>query len=108
MTDSPRLELPAYARYAFEQVHTLHLEVHFEESTRWLRLDVLRDLAGNDAPFVVRVFAEDDRLGDAWRELEDGQYPWWRGQTSEAAIQSCLEGLAERGPIVRGMAARKE
>ena len=93
MTDLPFLELPDYARYAFEQVRTLHLEVQFEDSTRWLRLDVMRDLAGNDAPFVVRVFCEGERLGDPWRELEDGQYPWWRGASADEAVARRLAEL---------------
>lgn len=100
------LRLPSYARYAFEAVRTLHLQVWFENGSRWVRLDVLRDLLGNDAPFVVRVFTEGEKLSEPWRELEDGEYPWWRAETAEEAIQSCLDGLAERGPIQRGMANR--
>ena len=98
--------LPAYARYAFERVRTLELEVWFESGTRWIRLDVLRDLVGNDAPYVVRVYTEGERLGAPWGELEAGAYPWWRGETAEQAIRACLVGLAERAPIRRGLAAR--
>ena len=98
------LRLPDYARYAFESVRTLHLEVWFEESTRWIRMEVLRDLLGNDSPFVVRVYTEGDQLGDPWQELENGEYPWWRANTAEEAIQACLDGLGEREPIQRGLA----
>jgi hypothetical protein len=100
-------QLPAYARYAFERVRSLELEVWFEDGTRWIRLECLRDLAGNDAPFVVRVYAEGERLGDPWVELEGGAYPWWRGASAEAAIRSCLDGLSTRSPIRRGLAARE-
>lgn len=95
--------LPPYARYALEHVRSVELEVHFETSTRWIRLDVLRDLAGNESPFVVRVYTEPDRLGDPWVELERGTYPWWRGATAEAALQACLAGLADREPIRAGL-----
>ncbi|MCP3917713.1 MAG: hypothetical protein GY711_19385 [bacterium] len=105
---SAPFELPSYARYAFEEVRRVHLEVWFENSTRWVRLDVLRDLVGNDSPYAVRVFTEGDTLGAPWRELEDGAYPWWRGATADEALSACLVGLGDRRPILEGLASRSK
>ena len=99
MSRAHAFRLPDYARYAFEEVRQLQLEVWFEEGTRWIRLVVMRDLLGNDSPYVVRVYTEGLKMGDPWVEFEEGAYPWFRGTTPEEAVQNCLLQLEERGPI---------
>lgn len=102
MTDKPTFHIPDYANYAFEVVRAFYLEVWFEETTRWLRVDVLKDLVGNYDPYSVRIFGASGDTG----EFLDGEYPYWTGSTPEEAVRACFDGLREMAGIARGLEAK--
>lgn len=99
MAETSTFKLPDYARYASEVVHSVYLEVWWEETTRWLRIDVLKDLVGNYGPFSIRIFSASGDTG----EFLGGEYPYWQGDSPEEAVQKCLEGLSNLAGISRGI-----
>lgn len=103
MAEQNSFVLPDYARYAHEVVGSFYLDVWIEDSTRWLRIDVLKDLVGNHGPYSVRIFVEGEHHGP-WEEMVE--YPWFVGKTSQEAVDRCLAGLADRAEVVRGVETR--
>jgi hypothetical protein len=99
-----RFEKPDYARYAFEVVRSLILDIWWENSTRWVRIDVLKDLVGNYRPYSVRIFLRGPYETDPW--AEPSEYPYWTGDSLDAALQACLDGLADRAEVAAGMESR--
>jgi hypothetical protein len=104
MTEHNSFKLPDYARYAHEVVGSFYIEVWIEDNTRWLRIDVLKDLVGNFGPYSVRIFVAGEH-GGPWSEMEE--YPWWTGDSPEDVVEKCLAGLADRAEIVRGVETRE-
>lgn len=95
---------PSYARSAFELIRSVLLEVWWEDSTRWMRIEVFKDLGGTYGPYSVRIFLQGQFETDPW--AEPSEYPYWIGETPEAALNACLDGLADRAEIATGVETR--
>jgi hypothetical protein len=97
---------PDYAQHAFEVVRSLIIEVLWEDTTRWMRIEVLKDLLVNKyGPYSVRIFVRGKYETDPW--AEPPEYPYWIGNSADEALEECLKGLAERAEIADGVERRE-
>lgn len=103
MSDASAFDLPEYARFASEVVRSIYLDIWFEDNTRWIRIDVLRDLVGNYGPYSIRIMTVSGEAG----EFLGGEYPYCVGDSPEEVLKKCLKQLSEIAGIVQGLETMK-
>ncbi len=99
MSETSTFVLPEYARAASEVVHSIYLDIWWDRTTRWIRIDVLKDLAENYGPYSIRIFTASGEAG----EFLDGEYPYWIGDSPEEAMEKCFAGLSELAGVHEGL-----
>lgn len=102
MSEEKKMKLPEYARHMHEVVRSIYLDAWIEETTKWLRIDVLFDLGDTYGPYSIRIH----EIGNPSSEFLGGEYPFYVGKSPEEALEKCLEGLPQLACISRGIKSK--